>query len=157
MSTQKKHKLDLFAILGKLSKNDASFYDDLSDEEQKALHPLVVMRWLTGSSDARQLIFINELVNPLVFPLANHKKLLVQLMSLCTSGQNKRYQWIKQKPKTATLPQCVEVIKDYYGYSTKRAREALPLLDDDHILEYAEYLGRQPDDIKVIKKELKSR
>lgn len=157
MSTQK-YKLNIFDVLGKLSNGNAAFYDKLTEDEQKALHPLVVMRWLTGADDARQLYFLNELVNPLVFPLTNHKKLLVQLLSICTSGQSKRYKWTKVKSKkTAKATACVSLIKDYFGYNTRHAIDALPLLDDEAILFYAEQLGRQPDEIKVIKKELKSR
>ena len=157
MNTQKKHKVDIFAVLGSLNKNDVSFYDHLTEDERKALHPLVLMRWLTGSTDARQLMFINELVNSRVFQLSKHKKLLIQLMSLCTSGHQKRYKWIKASPKSSLTPKCIDVVREYYGYSTKHAQQALPLLDNDDILSYAEYLGRQPDDIKAINKELKSR
>jgi len=157
MSTQK-YKLNIFDVLGKLSNGNAAFYDKLTEEEEKALQPLVVMRWLTGADDARQVYFLNELVNPLVFPLTNHKKLLVQLMSICTSGRTKRYKWTKAKSKkTSKASACVSVIKDYFEYNTRHATEALPLLDDETILFYAGELGRQPDEIRAIKKELKSR
>jgi hypothetical protein len=158
MSSPKKYKLNIFDVLGKLSVGNAAFYDKLTDEEEKALQPLVVMRWLTGADDARQIYFLNELVNPLVFPLTNHKKLLVQLMSICTSGRSKRYKWTKVKPKKSSKSNnCVNVVRDYFGYSTRHAIDALPLLDDDAILQYADELGRQQDEIRAIKKELKAR
>lgn len=157
MSTQK-YKLNIFDVLGKLSTGDVAFYDKLTEDEEKALQPLVVMRWLTGADDARQLYFLNELVNPLVFPLTNHKKLLVQLLSICTSGRTNRYKWTKAKSKkTAKAAASVSVIKDFFGYNTRHATDALPLLDDEAVLFYAEQLGRQPDEIRAIKKELKSR
>jgi hypothetical protein len=158
MSSTKKHKLDIFGVLGKISKKNSAFYDKLTDDEQKALAPLVVMRWLSGIRDERQVFFLNELVNPLVFPLTKHKKLLVQLMTICTSGYSGRYVWNKTKPKTTSkAPKCVSVIKQYFGYNTRHANDALPLLSDEDILLYAEELGRQPDDIRAIKRELKGR
>lgn len=158
MSSPKKYKLNIFDVLGKLSKKNSAFYDKLNEEEQKALQPLVVQRWLTGTDDARQIYFLNELVNPLVFPLTNHKKLLVQLMSICTSGRFQKYQWKKAKPKSSSSkPQTVAVIRETFDYSSRHATDAIPLLTDEDILEYAEQLGRQPDIIRAIKKELKTR
>jgi len=153
-----KYKLDIFNVLGKLSENNSTFYDSLSEEEQKALHPLVVMRWLSGTSSARQVFFLNELVNPLIFEFTDHKKLLVQLMSLCTNGQFTRYKWKKTvSKKESSMTISVGVIKEYFKYTTTQAKEALPMLSADDVVDYAEQLGRQPDEIKTIKKELKNR
>ena len=79
-------------------------------------------------------------------------------MSVCTSGQSRRYKWTKTaSKKTSKAAACVSVIKDYFKYNTRHATDALLLLDDETILFYAEQLGRQLDEIKVIKKELKAR
>jgi hypothetical protein len=156
--TQKKHKLDIFQTLNHISKKDRNFFRDLTDEEKKAFQPLIVMRWLTGTNDARQVYFINELVNPFVFSMYNHKELIYYLMTTCTSGKNQRYNWTKSSSKkSSSTPLSVSVIKDYFNYSTMHAIEALPMLSNDDILEYAEQLGRQKEDITKIKKELKTR
>lgn len=158
MKQKKQHKLNIFEVLGRISKKDTNYFGTLTEEEQKALMPLVVMRWLSGTKDARQIYFLNELVNPFVFPLANHKELLVDLMSTCCSGSSQRYKWTKAlSKKSSKTPMTVGVIKDYFGYSTTDAVDSLVLLSDSDILSYAEHLGRQPDDIKKIKKELKTR
>lgn len=158
MTSQKKHKLDIFRVLGRISNKDTEFYKSLTEEEQKALAPLVVMRWLSGTRSAQQIYFLNELVNPFVFSMAKHKELLVDLMTVCAPGRTQRYYWNKAKGKrTSSTPTVVDVIRDYYGYSTTEAMEALPLLTDEDVLWYADELGRQPDEVKLIKKELKSR
>ena len=157
MATQK-YKLNIFDVLGKLSKNNSAFYDNLSEEEQKALQPLVVMRWLSGTSSMRQVFFLNELVNHLVFEFTDHKKLLVQLMSLCTDGNFTKYQWKKMSAKNSSVMKVsIGVIQEYFKYTKLQAKDALTLLTDNDIIDYADQLGRQPDEIKIIKKELKTR
>ena len=155
---KKQFKLDIFNVLKQISTKNVNFYETLTEEEQKAFQPLVVMRWLTGTNDVRQIYFLNELVNPLTFPLSNHKQLLYYLMTICGSGQNQRYQWKKQKTKkNVKLPNTIGVIKQYFRYNSKEANEALPLLTNENILDYADQLGKQSDEIKLIKKELKTR
>lgn len=156
--SDKKHKLDIFRVLSKISTKDREFYQSLTEEEQKAVMPLVIMRWMTGTKDARQIFFLNELVNPFVFSMAKHKELLIHLMSISSSGRSQRYHWNKANTKKSTgATKSVSVVCDYYGYSTREAIDALPLLSDEDVLQFAEELGRQPDDIKAIKKELKTR
>lgn len=152
------HKLDIFQVLDNISRKNAEFYRNLTDEEQKALMPLIVARWLSGSSSARQVYFINELVNPHIFALHQHKELLYYLMTVCAPGQRQRYFWNKTlSKKSSSTPQAVSVICEYYKYSTQEALDVLPLLSNDDILKYAEDLGRQNDELKQLKKELKSR
>jgi len=156
--TQKTRKLDIFRVLDNTSKKNVDFYADLTEEEQKGYVPLVTMRWLTGTKDARQIYFINELVNPFVFAFTKHKELLYQLMTCCTTGKVQRYYWNKaQSKKSTSTPAIISVIKEFFNYSTIHAIESLPLLANEDILEYAEQLGRQKEDIAKIKKELKTR
>lgn len=158
MSANNKHKFDIFSVLNNISTKKRNFYQTLTEEEQKAIAPLVVMRWLSGTRSIRQIYFLNELVNPLVFSLSKHKPLLISLMSLCTSGQTQRYAWNKAKSnKTVPYPNTIGVIREYFGYNTSQAKDALPILTAETIIGFAEELGKQPDEIKAIKKELKDR
>ena len=154
----KERKLNIFNVLERLDVKDVYYYDKLTDNERKAFVPLVTMKWLSGVYDARQVYFINELVNPHVFNLYKHPKLLYFLMTLCGSGKSKKHFWNKTlSKKSSSTPTVIGVVREYFGYSTLEAIDALPLLSDVDILLYAENLGRQKDDIKKIKKELKSR
>lgn len=155
---EQKYKFDIFKVLERLSLKDKEFFDKMSDEDLKALHPLVLMRWMSGTTDMRQLFFLNELSNPLVFPLTKHKRLLLDLLMISSSGKAKRYFWNKAKNnKKTSTPHTIEVIKQYFGYSTLEAKEALKLLKNEDILEYAAYLGLQLTEIKTVTKELNER
>ncbi len=156
--TEPKYKFDIFKILERLSVKDKKFFDDMSEDDLKALQPLVLMRWMSGTTDARQLFFLNELSNPMVFPLTKHKRLLLDMLMISSSGKNKRYFWNKAKNnKKTSMPHTIEIIKTYFGYSALEAKEALPLLKDDDILGYAKYLGYQTTEIKAVQKELNER
>lgn len=152
------NKLDLFGVLEVINKKQRNFYDDLTDDEQKQFHPLVIQRWLSGTTDARQVYFLNELVNPFIFSLHKHKELLAHLLTVCAPGGHRRYKWAAAKSKkTTNMPLVVSVIKQQYGYNTIDAIDVLPLLTDDAILHSAEMQGLQKEDISKIKKELKTR
>lgn len=149
------NKLDLFKYLGSLNKKDRDAYEKLSEEEQKQVAPVLILRWLSGTNDELQIQLLNEFLNPYVFPLYKHKELLSKLSVVSTSGSNPRVTWIKsQSKKTSKTPLALEVVKDYFGYSTEHAVDAMKLLEARSIVAYAEQLGRQPDEIKKIQKEL---
>ena len=151
-------KLDIFKVLSNIDTKNVQFYKNLSDEEKKGFLPIIVSRWLSGTPTARQLYFINELVNPFVFSLHKHPELLYDLMTLCGSGKSQRHYWNKTVSNKSTKhPNVIGVIREHFGYNTLQSIEALPLLSNDDRLEYAEDLGRQKDIITKIKKELRTR
>ena len=155
---KKTHKLDIFSVLNQISMKKRNYYEGLSEEEQKAFMPLIVMRWLSGTRNARQVVFLNELVNPSVFSLHKHKQFLYYLMTVCTTGNGQRYFWNKTLSKRSSkTPTSIKTICEFFGYNTREAADALSLLSNDDILSYAEDLGKQPDEIRKIKKELKGR
>jgi hypothetical protein len=149
-------KLDIFRVLNALNEKNTGFYSELTEEEQKAFQPFLVMRWMSGTSDARQVYFINEFVNPYTFSLPNHKGLLWQLLVLSNSGRQQRYTWNKL-PGSATSPKpaSTKVVAEYFKYSTKDAVAALLVLSYQDVVDLAEELGIQPDELAKIKKEFK--
>jgi hypothetical protein len=152
------YKLDIFQVLGQIDRKDIDFYDNLLEDEQKALQPFVVMRWLSGTKDAPQVYVLNEFVNPYVFELLNHKGLLYKLLTVATNGKPRRYNWLKVKSKKgSSIPFITAVVCEYFGYSKRQTGSVIPLLSDGDILEYAQQLGRQSAEITKIKAELKNR
>lgn len=151
---EKKFKLDIFNVLGRLAKKDRKF----SDEELKALAPMVIQRWLSGTNNEAQIILINQFANRYCFSLANHKELLVNLMTISCPGRFNKYSWLKRGAKNKGNTKIANaVIASYFNYPLRRASESVAMLDDETIIRYAEELGYQKDQIKDLKKELKSR
>ena len=149
-------KLDIFRVLGAANKKDRAFISNIDEDEVKALQPFLVMRWMSGTSDARQVYFINEFVNQYAFTLTTHKTLLWQLLTVANSGQNQKYQWLKLPARsTSSKPVSVDAIKRMYKYNTSDANDALKLLDVDDVLDIAADVGMQPDEISKIVKEWK--
>jgi len=153
---QKKFKLDVFETLGHINEKNIEFLNKVSDEERKGFQPLVVMRWLSGTSSPLQVHLVNELVNPYVFSLSHDKDLLYKLMTVC-SVKKQRYKWIKPTSKGSNFTHCIDVICSYYGYSKSQASQVFHLLSDDDVLCIAEHQGIQKDEISKIVLELKQR
>jgi len=153
----KEYKLDIFKLLDKISTKDWKYYRNLGDDEKKEISPYVLMRWLSGTRDPRQVVLLSVAVNPFAYTLQKHKELLLQLMTVATSGRRQRYRWTKLAPRKKSNNKLVDLVKHYFSYSSKEAEEVLPLLDDDTLLAYAEQLGYQIEEIKQLKRDLKKR
>lgn len=152
----KERKLNIFDALNKLSIKDRSYYESLSEDEKKEFLPVVIMRWLAGTTNARQIYFLNEIANPYMFDLFKHKELLAKLLTVSTSGRSQRYNWIKGSSKKVAASLIINLVEEYYGYTTGQAKQVLPLLDENDILAMAEAVGRQKDEIAKLNKELKA-
>jgi hypothetical protein len=147
-------KLDIFRVLNALNERDINFFAKLTEEEQKAFQPFLVQRWMSGTSDARQVYFINALANPYVFTLPNHKQLLWYLLVVANSGKSQRYVWNKLPAgSTSPKPLSTKIVAQYFNYSMKEAGEAVHALSKNDILNIAVDLGMQPDELSKIKKE----
>ena len=148
------YKLDIFKLLGEINNAKAGdIYAKLSDDERKGFSPLVVMRWMSGTSDERQIILLNEFVNPYVFTLGKHPHLLMQLLQVASSKTSKRYAWLGIKYKKKQV-EAYRVIQEYFELSVREAKTyALPPAEE--LLKMAEALGWQKDEITKLQKELK--
>lgn len=150
----KEFALDIFHLLGQIDKKDMQFFSKLSPEQEKAYAPLVAMRWMSGTSDERQVLMLNHLVNRFVFSIGKHKELMYKLQCVASSGQARRYNWMAAK-NTSSKPKGLDVVMEYYDYGVREAEGVLPLLLSDDILAMAEDLGYQKEQLATLKKQLK--
>lgn len=149
-------KLDIFKVLNAADAKNTAFYVLLTDEERKELQPFLVARWMSGTFNAGQIYLINEFVNPYMFSLTSHKQLLWQLLTVCNVGKSQRYSWNKLPAKRESgKPNAIKVIRQFFGYSTKQAADALDILKREDVIAIAEQLGWQTEDITKIRRELK--
>lgn len=148
------YKLDIFRLLSDIdSLRSGNIYEKLTEDERKGFAPLVVMRWMTGTSDERQIMLLNEFVNPNVFTLSNHPHLLMQLLQVASSKKSKRYAWLGVKSQKKNV-ESVEVIKQYFGLSEREAK-TYSFPPQEELTEMAEELGWDKDKIARLKKEFK--
>lgn len=154
-----KRKLDIFRVLKQADIKDTSFYTSLTQEEEKEFQPFLVTRWLSGTPSARQVFFINALVNPFVFVShiqRNHKGLLWLLMTLVTSGKPQRYFWNKLPGKANTSkPVSTKLVAQAFCYSQNEAVDAIECLSGNDVLDLAEETGLQAEETAKIRKEYK--
>lgn len=142
---------DLFAGLDRLTAGDMTWYDRLPDDGKKAAAPFVIMRWLAGTSDPAQIVRLNTFVNPYAFSLGQEKGLLFKLLAAATTHRPKRYYWLKA-PGATSNRLSLEVVKQYYGWSTREA--ALQPFDPEDLVTMAEELGWDADQLKKLKAEV---
>lgn len=157
MAGEKTYKLDLFGLLSKLDKKQYDIWKSYNDEERKEISPLIIMRWLSGTSDKRQIVFLNEIVNQVVFQFGSeHKELLLKLLAIANSGTPRRYYWQGQKSSASEkrgAKRSVAVVEQYYQCSPKEAKEHLRILEKEDVVQICEALGMQKEEIQLVKKE----
>lgn len=154
----KAYALDIFQVLERINANDFGYFATLEEHEQKTLAPYVLMKWMYGSNKPKHLLRLNNRANQYIFSLGKHKQLLYMLLCAVSDGRAQRYSWAKSATvKKGSSSLSVKVVQDYYGYSSKQAAEALPLLTKDDILDMAQFLGRQSDELTKLKSELKTK
>lgn len=151
----KERALDIFNLLEQIDRKNYDLWDKLTEDQRKEFSPLVTMRWMAGTTDPVQIIFLNEIINVMVFPLGDKKELLLKLLTVCSNGTPKRYQWINYKTggnKKKKL--STKLVADHYGISMREAEDTIKLFSSEEIMELAEVNGLQKDELKDLKKEL---
>jgi hypothetical protein len=155
MAEPKKRALDIFHLMSEIDRKKYDIWDHLTDDQKKEFSPLVTMRWMAGTTDERQIVFLNEIVNLAVFNLPEHKEFMLKLLTVCSSGSTKRYSWINYKLTSAVKRKlAVQLVATHYNFSLKEAEDSVQLFSADELLELAEAQGWQKDDVKALKKEL---
>lgn len=150
----KEYKSNIFDLLTAIDRGTYGLYETLTEVQRKEYSPFVTMRWLTGTTDERQILLINSLVNPHAFSLGKHPSLLTKLLVVANGKTQKRYKFIKAPAKAKSASRKLAVVMEYYGYSTREAMQVVHLVDAADALQMANGLGWQKDEVTALKKEL---
>ena len=154
----KARPLDIFEVLERINCNDFQYYHRITEDQQKSLQPFVLMKWMVGTKNMKQVGRINNYVNKYMFSLGtDHKELLFKLLCSTTDGLGSRYFWAKNAKTTSSTPMCIKMVQELWDMTAEQAKQSMILLNDETLLEIAQYLGRQSDELTKIKSELKSR
>jgi hypothetical protein len=143
------NKLDIFDILKSIDNFDIEYFDNLTEDEIKTLHPLVIMRWLSGTKDLKQIVRVNSIVNPFVFSLHKERKLLTRLL-LCCSTSKKMYSWKKRKKQERSSLRS-QLIQEYYDCTLKEALLLDKSITLEDLVAMAEDVGYDNELIKKLK------
>lgn len=151
----KEHKNDIFQVLDRLTRKDYHLWETLSEEQQKEISPLIIMRWMFGTSSEYQQVLLNELVNTTIFSIPDHKELMLKLLAVCSDGVSKRYKWVNYKNRSVKKQKlATQLIATEYQISNEEAVDTLKLFSKEEVLELAERHGWQKDELTNLKKEL---
>jgi len=153
----KKFALDIFAVLDQLNSGNLDLWDSLSEEEQKGFSPFIIARWMSGTSDPLQIMYLNEFVNPHIFNsvIGKRTEVMAMLLAICGTGNRRRFKWVAESKKGSKQSNmALDIVKEYYDYTSREAQSQLSLLSTEDIIQLAEELGYQPDELKKLKKEL---
>jgi hypothetical protein len=140
--------MDIFEQLRKIDNMEISASDD--EEFMKGFSPYMVNKWYSYTPDAKRVLLVNELLNPVIFELHKEPKLLFYLACCCSDGTSKRYSWIKRPKKQNE--DVLAMLAQYYEITAAEAKHALERLSKDDILEIVELMGYDDKMIKKITK-----
>lgn len=142
-------KVDIFHILKNIDSGNVSFYTDLSEEEQKTVSMVVLLKWFTGTKNKHQIIAANALLNHLVYDFGqNHKLLLYYLFLISSSGTEKSYKWIN---KSAVKDLYIKIISEYFKISKNKAKQYRHMYSIADLVDMANEMGYDEDTMKKIK------
>jgi hypothetical protein len=142
--------LDLFGFLGQLNSGNTNAYAELTDEAKKVAHPLVIMRWLAGTTDPQQILRLNMFVNPYVFSLGDEKELLFQLSAAACTGYQ-RSTWLKGPGQDKRSKLLLETVAQAYECTNRDAGHLLELMSEADVLLCAEQLGLEKEQVTKLK------
>ena len=146
-------KLDIFWLLGQIDRKNYNLWNELTDEQRKEVAPYVLTMWLNGTDEFEQLFKLGTIAAPCVFDFGSRPELMLKVLTACTSGGPKRYEWCAPK-NTKKKKLAVELIAKQYHMPLRHAEEMLPMFTNEELEELAKEQGWQPDEIKDLKKSL---
>jgi hypothetical protein len=157
---KRSYKLDIMTVLEAADKGMKDFYTNLTEEEQKAFAPRVIMRWMSTLSDKNdlryyQILATNDLVNLGMWSLGRHPELLWQLMCVSGTGRKQYHGWIPMVKKETTTPKWDDFIDQVWPHTNTQERQILKNIKTTaEWLELIKQSGADDKQIKEIRSEI---
>lgn len=146
------YSINIFDVFKNINTHNITFFDTLTDKEQKAFVPYAIQRWMISTPNLLQLMLLNEIPNKyLNSHVSKHPALMYKLLLVCGNGKTPHYQYIPPKTKASKSSLIIQVIKEYYQISSKKAEDYATLLSIDDVKDLAYLMGYPTSDISKIK------
>lgn len=155
------YKLDLMTVLEAADKGLKDFYLNLTEEEQKAFAPRVLIRWLSTLSDKSPykeyaILAVNDLVNLGMWGLTKHPELLWLLMTVAGTGKKQYHAWIPMTKAASSTPKLDALIKEIWPHTNQQEKDMLKKIKtQEDWIDLAKQNGQDDKRIKELKDELK--
>lgn len=155
------YKLDIMTVLEAADKGVKNFYTNLTEEEQKAFAPRVLMRWMSAVSDKSAhsqyaILATNDLLNLGLWSLNKHPELAWLLMCVCGSGKKQYHTWIPLAKKETTTPKLDRLIQEWRPHLNQMERDMLKrMMSAVEWQQLAQDMAYSDRELKDLKDELK--
>jgi hypothetical protein len=164
MAKKQTHKLDMFkTVLPAIDQKDRTFFSNLAPDEQKAhaASILVAMRAmsLTGDQNPRralQVLWVNDIVNIVLWDLNKYPELQHLLMCVTGSGSTQYHPWVKAD-NTRNKKQLVDsfFLELYPGINNSELTILKSKYDAKGIRELAKDAGKSDAEAKQLYEDVK--
>lgn len=127
------YKLDIMTVLEAADRGEKAFYNNLTEEEQKAFAPRVLIRWLSTVSDksphaAYSILATNDLINLGMWSISKHPELIWLLMTVAGTGRKQYHQWIPQSKAASSTPRLDSLIQQIWPHTNSTEQSLLKRL-----------------------------
>lgn len=127
------YKLDIMTVLEAADRGEKGFYTNLTEEEQKAFAPRVLIRWLSTVSDksphaAYSILATNDLINLGMWSISKHPELIWLLMTVAGTGRKQYHQWIPQSKAASSTPRLDSLIQQIWPHTNSTEQSLLKRL-----------------------------
>jgi hypothetical protein len=148
---KRSYKLDIMTVLEAADKGVKEFYTNLTEEEQKAFSPRVLIRWLSTVSDKSA-----HKEYAILWSLSKHPELIWLLMTVAGTGKKQYHQWIPMSKGTSSTPKLDQLITQVWPHTNSQEQQMLKNLRSSlEWQELAKDLGWDDKQIKDLVNELK--
>jgi hypothetical protein len=143
---------EIFDHIKQIEKGNMEFYANLPDELKSTVNSYMLLKWMSYTSDKKQILHINALVNSKLFSLSKHKDLLFKLFCSSASGTKNSYKWLKRNTKKGS--ELIKLISDIHNCGINEAVEILEVYSKDDLLELCNDMNLDKIVVDKLKKEI---